>query len=202
MIGERQRTISADEFHALSQHPGSEGKTFDLIEGVVYEVVTGGEHGEITSHFEWHIRNHVLKHRLGRVTSAETGYLLYKNPEPAGKDTVLGPDIGFVTLARAPKPFGEGYVPFAPDLAVEVVSPGNSSEDIELKVETYLKYGTRLVWLVYPKQVKVRVCRPNSGEPGGFSGGYLNADDLLTGGDVLPGFQILVADIFKDPLEG
>jgi Uma2 family endonuclease len=87
------------------------------------------------------------------VTAAETGYLV--NRDPAGRDTVLAPDVGFIGSGRIPAVLPDGYVPFAPDLAVEVVSPGNTQEEINLKIENYLRYGTLLVWIIYPREQRI-----------------------------------------------
>lgn len=87
-------------------------------------------------------------------------------------------------------------MPFAPDLAVEVVSPGNNEEEISLKTETYLRYGTRLVWVVYPKQQKIHVYRPDI-ETGEARLRFLRSDDTLDGEDVLPGFKLPLRALFS-----
>ncbi|MBC7812284.1 MAG: Uma2 family endonuclease [Burkholderiales bacterium] len=189
MISVEQRTISADEFWDFMLNAEREGKRFELVEGVIHEMPggTGGDHGETTHQLGRLVGNHVADHHLGRMTAAETCYVLYKNPN--GKDTVRCPDIGFVSIERAPKPLAAGYVPFAPDLAVEVVSPGNEASDMHNKVLDYLRYGTRLVWLVYPDSQTVVVYTKDGSN-------IVLRDDTLDGGDVLPDFSLLVRDIF------
>ena len=111
----------------------------------------GWKHGGLASKLDRTIGDHVDKNDLGMTTAAETGYILYKNPDPNRKDTVRAPDVGFVVKERIPANIPDGYVPFAPDLAVEVISPGDDADEVDQKVREYLKYGTRMVVLFYPK---------------------------------------------------
>ncbi|MFN8376322.1 MAG: Uma2 family endonuclease [Anaerolineae bacterium] len=101
MLAEQQKFLSADEFWELLQLPENADKRWELYEGVIHEMAggTGGEHGEITHQTGRLIGNFVADHKLGRMTAAETCYVLYKNPN--GKDTVHCPDVGFVSIARA-----------------------------------------------------------------------------------------------------
>jgi Uma2 family endonuclease len=96
--------------------------------------------------------------------------------------------------ARVPDNLDElpdGYVPFAPDLAVEVVSSNDEPKEVNEKVAQYLKYGTRLVWVMYTDKQEVKVHVPHQ-KPR-----TLKVSDTLDGGDVLPGFKIAVKDIFR-----
>ncbi len=88
------------------------------------------------------------------------------------------------------------YIPFAPDLAVEVVSPGDSASETRDKVDLYRAAGTRLIWVIYPSLRKVDVYLPD-----GTS--YQVAEEgTLDGGDVLPGLQIPVSRLFPPPATG
>lgn len=186
---EQPKFISADEFFKLGNQPEYADIPMDLIEGVVHIMsIPGGEHGEITMEFARLIGNFVKTNKLGRVTAAETGYILFKNPD--GPDTVLGPDIGFVSYARHPEKLPKKHIPVPPDLAVEVVSSGNTATEIHNKVRLYLKAGTRLVWVVYPDAQEI-VMHTSGGAT------TLTVDDNLNGGDVLPGFTLAVKDIFE-----
>lgn len=189
MLDVAEQFITTDEFWEITQRAENQDKRFELVDGVMVEMAggTGGDHGEVTHQIGRLVGNHVADHRLGRMTAAETCYVLWKNP--SGKDTVRCPDAGFVTMERAPKPFAPGYIPFAPDFAVEVVSPSNDATEIHNKVLDYLRYGTRLVWVVYPDSRTVFV-HTQSGSK------ILTVEDTLDGGDVLPGFKLAVKDIF------
>lgn len=186
----QERLYTAEEFWELLKEPEYAGRHLELVEGEIREMTpAGGEHGEVTFDFGLRIGNFVKEHRLGRVTAAETGYVLWKNPDPHGKDTVRAPDIGFISIERAPAPFTEKFIPIVPDLAVEVVSPNDLAGDVEDKVLDYLRYGVRQVWLLYPSSRTVVIHTPTEIR-------RLTVNDILEGGDVLPGFSIKVSEIF------
>ncbi len=108
---------------------------------------------------------------------------------------MLAPDIGFIIAARIPPTLPGGFVPFAPDLAVEVVSPGNTKDEIHKKVELYLRYGTRLVWIVDPKRQSIQVYQPN-GADNQATVTYLGIANTLDGAAVLPGFTLPLRELF------
>jgi Uma2 family endonuclease len=183
----RERYISADEFWEIAHRPEYDDKMLELVEGEIREMSRpGGKHGQIVIKMSSPIYRFVEEHQLGHVTT-ETGYILFKNPN--GKDTVRGPDLAFVALHRAPDGLPDGHVPFAPDLAVEVVSPNDSASDIDEKVGDYLRAGVRLIWVVYPSTKTVSVYTQTTIQRVPESG-------FLDGGDVLPGFQLRVSEIF------
>jgi Uma2 family endonuclease len=82
------------------------------------------------------------------------------------------------------------FAEFAPDLAVEIVSPTDRSSEMEQKISEYLAAGTRLVWVVYPMTKTVYVYGP------GRAVQRLSASETLSGEDVLPGFSITVSEFF------
>lgn len=126
--------------------------------------------------------------RLGRVYSAGCGFVLFPD-----RDTVRVPDVAFVRAERAPQGEARKHFPrFAPDLAVEVRSPTDRMADAVAKVALYLHAGVQLVWLVDPDARTVVVFRPDA------SPRVLATNDILDGGDVLPGLHIPIADIFTE----
>jgi Uma2 family endonuclease len=154
----------------------------------------GWKHGGIASWLLRKVGDHVDENGLGMVTAAETGFILYKNPDPRGKDTVRAPDVGYIAAARVPGDLDDlpdGFVPFAPDLAIEVVSPNDEKGEIEQKIAEYLRYGTRLVWVMYSARREVKVHAP------GQKTKTLKIGDTLDGGDVLLGFKLPVREIFR-----
>ena len=106
-------------------------------------------------------------------------------------DTVRAPDISYVRANRwSPGRFLDGFLPLAPDLAVEIVSPSESAEAVQEKVKDYLDAGTEQVWLLYrPTRSVVVHCH-------GGDSRVLYVGDFLDGGDVVPGFRITVAELF------
>ena len=177
-----EKLYTADD---LLNMPQDDGKRYELIKGVLIVMSPANEtHGEVAMEFGRLIANHVRAHKLGRVYTAETGFELFRDP-----DTVLAPDVAFVSKARL-KPRTDKFAALAPDLAVEVVSPSNTKQEMHEKIALYFQAGTRQVWIVYPKSRAIYVYRAEDDVT------ILKRDGTLDGGDVLPGFSVKVADIF------
>jgi Uma2 family endonuclease len=108
--------------------------------------------------------------------------------------SVRGPDVAFLSRDRFPG----GQFPreanpsLAPDLAVEVLSPGNTKAEMMRKRVEYFHSGVRLVWIVDCRSCSVAVYT----SPVGVT--VLDEEATITGGDVLPGFECVVADFFSD----
>ena len=184
----RQQTITAEGFLELVEQPAYEDRVLELVEGAIVEMSKPTmKHGVITMRLAMKIANHVEANDLGVVTAADTGFILQRNPH--GRDTVRGLDIAFVSKSRAPEPLEFTWYETGPDLAVEVISPNHRAGDIHVKVMQLLNAGTRLVWLIYPESRTVE-----SHTAGGATA--FRQDDTLSGGDVLPGFELPVSDIF------
>jgi Uma2 family endonuclease len=98
-----------------------------------------------------------------------------------------------ITGRLANDELGDGALGIAPDLVVEVISPRGNAEKVEEKIRQYLASGIRMIWAVYPRARVVRVIRPGGSET------RLELADVLDGEDVLPGFRLNVADVFKVP---
>ncbi len=184
----QEQFINMEAFWELAHQPKNADKRLDLIEGVIYEMPPAGfEYGASGGNLIIDIGSYVRAHDLGMVTAAETGFIVHTDPN--GKDTVLAPDVGFIAKLRIPTELTKRYAPLAPDLAVEVVSPNDRAIDVHEKVNKYLQYGTRAVWVVYPTTRTVVVQTVAGAQT-------LNANDTLDGGDVLPGFTLRVSEIF------
>ncbi len=161
-----------------------------MINGDLIEIVPpGGEHGELSLNFGSYIRAYVREHDLGRAT-VKTGY----HP-PGDRQTLLSPDIAFISHARAPDPFPKRYVPILPDLAVEILSPRDTLTKAREKAEIYLSKGVKLVWIVQPDILSVEARRLT--EAGGFQLDSYGPDAVLSGLDVLPGFTLEARLIFE-----
>jgi len=173
--------MTADELLALSMPD----KRTELVRGVlVVREPAGGRHGRVANELSRVIGNHVHAHALGAVYAAETGFTLARRP-----DTVRAPDVAFVRRDRVPEPEPVGFPELAPDLAVEVLSPGDRPGDTLSKVADWLSAGTRLVWVVDPERRLARVYRPDGSQT------IVPADGVLDGEDVLPGFSCAFASI-------
>ncbi|MYD11108.1 MAG: Uma2 family endonuclease [Chloroflexi bacterium] len=195
MVLERQlQQISADRFIALVDSPEYANRIVELVEGEIIEMpLPNAEHGEILAILTIKIGQHVLEGDLGRVATGDTGFILERNP--SGRDTVRGMDLAFINKSKAPAPLPNTFLEYAPDFAVEVISPSNDAADIRLKIRQLLDAGTALVWIVHPETRTVEV-HTRSGAT------TLEEGDALSGGDVLPGFEITVREIFPVPETG
>lgn len=190
MVMERQ-VISAEGFLKIVGSPEYGDRIVELVEGEIVKMPKPtGLHGQITFLLSLKIGNYVVDNRLGVVTASETGFVLERNPD--GRDTVRGLDIAFIRGARVPAALPDQLLDMAPDLAVEVISPSNEAADIHHKIRQLLAAGTSLVWIVYPSTRTVDV-HSQSGAT------TLEGDDRLSGGDVLPGLEIPVREIFPAP---
>ena len=105
------------------------------------------------------------------------------------------PDVSFISWERLPGRTvpREEIWSIAPDLAVEVISRGNTRQEMDRKLSDYFAAGVRLVWYVYPATSEVRVYASADKYV------TLTAQETLEGGDVLPGFQLRLATLFAQP---
>jgi len=161
------------------------GKPFELVHGKVVEVSPAGRQASaIAIRIAIKIGIYLEANPIGIVTGADGGYRL-------DGFTLRAPDVAFISDAKAAldtQP--EKYAPFAPDLAVEVVSPNDGALEVQEKVELYLENGVMLIWVVYPALKQVVVYYPDR------TGRTLTVSDTLDGGDLLPGFTLPIAEIF------
>lgn len=162
---------------------GDDRKRFELVKGELRAMSpSGGESTIVAANLLGFIIVHVKTNDLGYVTGADGGFIL-------DEDTVRVPDVGFVAKDRMPRPIPKKFIPLAPDLAVEVISPTDSASEVDEKIVQYLKAGVKMVWVVYPAS---RTVMAHSAD-----GAYrLDEDAALDGGAVLPGFKLAVRDVF------
>lgn len=176
--------MTADELLGMPD----DGFVYELIKGDLIKVSPppGYEHGLVTMNIAGPLYAHIEANNLGKVCAAETGFLLYRNP-----DTVRAADVAFIRRERIEQvgPV-KGYWIGAPDLAVEVISPSDTVARIEGKVEQWLNAGTALLWVVSPKLHTITVYRSLNDIVA------LTEQDALDGSDVVPGFAIPVAHVF------
>ncbi len=186
-IAEQQKRYTAAEFLELLQDPYYDDKRVELVEGIIVEMSkAGGRHGEIAQLIGELIGPYIRSNKLGRTTAAETGYILKK---ANAEDSVRGLDFAFVQMSRAPQGLPVGLVPFAPDFAVEVISPGNSAEDLHRKLLELLDSGTQLIWFVYADTKTVSVHTATGAK-------IYQLGDTLDADPIIAGYQVAVADLF------
>jgi len=181
VVAERPREIEADEIDG--------DKSYEVIDGVLVEKPMGAKSDEIALTLGSRMRDFVRRKKLGRVFGSQTSY---RNCFPHNALQIRKPDVSFVALDR----LEDGVAPrgdfnIAPDLAVEVISPGDHYEYVEDKVFDYRMAGVKLIWIVNPK-TKSAIIRRLDG-----SCSEVDVRGTLSGEDVVPGFECAVAELFE-----
>jgi Uma2 family endonuclease len=172
------------------------GKRVELVRGaLMVREPASFRHGDVTLRLAAALRAHLSHERVakgwtearGRVATAEPGFTLARNP-----DTVRAPDIAYVSRERVAGPMPDGFPELAPDLAVEVRSPGDRPGELLIKVGDFLSAGTQSVWVVLPPCEQVIIYRADG------SVSLLRNGDTLTDSDLLPGFSLSLRALFAD----
>ena len=179
-----RQLVTAEE---LVQMPDS-GQRYELMDGELIAVSPAfTDHSWTVQEIARLIGNFVVEHSLGEVFGADAGFRLSQSP-----DTVLSPDVSFVSNRRLPPSQDwHGYLPIAPDLALEVLSPSNTAKEMAEKSLRYFAAGAVLVVIVNPRLKTVDI-QSLEGPSRRHSNG-----DTLDLGEVLPGLQIPLPAIFR-----
>ncbi|HEX7376613.1 MAG TPA: Uma2 family endonuclease [Pirellulales bacterium] len=163
-----------------------EDRLCELVEGVLVEKTVGYEESCLALELAALIRNFVKPRKLGKVSGSDGMMRLFPG-------LVRIPDVAFVSWERYAKRRGSRKLPdLVPDLAVEVLSEGNTAQEMSQKLDDYFDAGVRLVWFVDPRRRVVDVYA------GKKSAKTLGEDETLTGGRVLPGFSLPLKDLFAE----
>jgi Uma2 family endonuclease len=168
---------------------------FELIEGELIALSAAKiRHGYVTITITAELISYNKRVRYGSIFAAETGFYT------RGDDrTVRAPDVSIISFARLPldqvAAFSTDFGKIAPDLVVEVVSPHDSAAEIAAKVQEWLNFGVRMVWVAYPVPERVAVHTSTENHT-------LEAAAYLDGGDVLPGFSVNVKTLFDIQVQG
>ncbi len=173
--------VTLAEYAALPKHP-----RYELVKGALIEQMVASEEHELTvSLVHWRLSEHVFPNGLGRVYGSNRGYVT----GPHSPATSRLPDVSFVSNERLPSRPAPVLFAGSPDLAVEVVSPGNSPAEIEQKIAEYLATGSRAVWVIDYIARTLTVHTSNAPPR------ILTDADTVTGDDYLPGFTCPVANL-------
>ena len=179
----------------LDPHPGTakerdviaarerDGVLCELVDGVLVEKPMGSEESNWTAFLIWHLMNVVVRDDLGKVYAPD-------GPVRLAPGLVRYPDVAFTSWERLPKSAPTPITEVVPDLAAEILSKSNTKKEMTRKVDEYFGAGVRLVWLVDPRKREVRVYNSPAAPV------VLTADDVLDGGDVVPGFRLALAEWF------
>ena len=178
------KKMTAEELWRMS----ADDMRHELVNGELRTMAPAGfGHGIVGSRLLRKLLDYVEGHHLGVILNADTGFVLRRNP-----DTLRAPDVAFVKAARVPTGSrAEKFFEGAPDLAVEIVSPSDTVDDLEEKISDYLATGCLLVWVVRPKAKTITIHRSGNNPI------ILRENDQLSGEDVIAGFVCRVGDIFE-----
>lgn len=178
-------SVTAAELLAL---PTGLGNRYELVAGELRVMSPSGwRHGKVVSRLHVRLASFIEANDLGVVFGAETGFRLASEP-----DTVRAPDISFVATECLPEQDpSDGFWPGAPQLAVEVLSPGDRTGEVDEKIDGWLSAGSRAVWVVDPKLKTVTIYR----SPKDIQ--VVAAGDVLHGEPVVPGFSCLIDELFR-----
>ncbi|WP_088890828.1 Uma2 family endonuclease [Leptolyngbya ohadii] len=184
-LSTEKKVWTDEELMSLSK----DGHRYELVDGELIDAGSSGmEHGVISSLLSGLLAIHVRQHKLGIVCDSSTAFTLRSG------NNKRSPDVSFVAkerlkgLKRPPRGFFQG----SPDLAVEILSPSNTVEEVHDKIVEYFENDTRLVWVIHPDEKYVLVY--HSPEPEGF----LRPQDSLDGEAIVPGFLMPVSDLFEE----
>ena len=181
----RTGLLTADEYLARVQrtHEFSE-----LVGGEIRPMSpAGARHNIIAVNLVVALTLYLRDHPIGRAFTDNAGFRL---PIPdAEDDTVRSPAAAFVSFERM-RDVPVGFAPVAPDLAVEVLSPGDTVRDLDERMDDYFAAGTRAVWVIDPDRRTVAQHATTAPTR------RLRERDTLDGADVVPGFTMPVRALF------
>jgi Uma2 family endonuclease len=177
-----QKLYTADDLLAMPRD-----SRYELVRGelVPMSPPPGEQHGELAMTLSARATVYVQDHDLGRCLVAETGVLIGNNP-----DTVRAPDWAFTRKKRLHQPASAGHARVVPDVVLEVRSPSDSRAAFAERAAMWINAGVQMVWMLDPAQQTLTVHREHEVR-------ILGADDVLTGEDLLPGFELPLSRLFS-----
>ncbi|WP_293336646.1 Uma2 family endonuclease [Microcoleus sp. CAWBG58] len=179
-----QKIWTDAEFMALNR----DGHRYELVNGELIDMGnSGAKHGYVCSILMILLGGYVRLQKLGAMFDSSTAFKMKSGNKRS-------PDVSFMAKERLQglDDLPDGFLEGAPDLAVEILSPSNTVEEIHNKLVEYFDNGSRLVWVIHPKEQYVLVYR-SAQEPDRL----LKSADSLDGEDIVPGFTLAVAELFQ-----
>ncbi|GBF80888.1 Uma2 family endonuclease [Aphanothece sacrum] len=181
---DKSKALTDEQFMALTE----EGNRYEYVDGkLIFVANSGVEHGYLALTLGYFLTGFVRTHKLGVTCDSSTAFKMQTGNKRS-------PDLAFIAkerlqgLKRLPKGFFEG----APDLAVEIISPNNTFEEIHNKLVEYFENGTRLTWVILPDEESVLVYhKPKPSK-------LLQLEDSLDGEDVIPNFSLPLLELFQE----
>jgi Uma2 family endonuclease len=166
-----------------------DGRKYERVDGEMRVSPAGGRHGAVIMNLAARLWAVVTERKLGHVFDSSTGFR-WPARQPDRPDNIRSPDVSFVAAGRFPEERAPaGFIAFAPDLAVEVLSPGDRRGDVLEKVGEYLDAGSRLVWVIDPEKRTAVAYRSLTDVRA------IGEAEALDGEDVVPGFACPLKDM-------
>lgn len=178
-----EKLYTADDLWQLSHRREFQDRRLELIAGKIIEMpFNGGQHGAVAANLGVIVHDFVNQYQLGYCFAGGTGFQL-------SRITVLAPDFAFITSGRFPDDLADGYIPFAPDLTVEIVESWEANPWADERRAELFGYGTRMIWELDLDSQTAAIFTPESSY-------LIDADGMLDGGEVLPGFSLPLRDVY------
>jgi Uma2 family endonuclease len=184
-IEKASRTWTEAELQSMPD----EGYIHELVNGeIVMSPKNNFQHEQVCERLNFALESFNRNHRLGAVFGSNMGFWMENR-------NCRAPDVSFVPKERLLrlgfKPDSKTFFPGAPDLAAEVLSPGNTRAEMDERMADFFASGARIVWIIHPDQQFVEVCHSRTDRR------IVGPAGVLDGEDILPGFHFPVADLFK-----
>ncbi|WP_408648785.1 Uma2 family endonuclease [Tumidithrix elongata] len=178
------KVLTDEQFMSLPE----DGNCYEYVDGeLVIAANSGVEHGYLALTLGYFLTGFVRTDKLGVTCDSSTAFKMKTGNKRS-------PDLAFIAkerlqgLKRLPKGFFDG----APDLAVEIISPNNTFEEIHNKLVEYFENGTRLAWVILPDEECVLVYhKPKPSK-------LLQLEHSLDGEDVIPNFNLPLSELFQE----
>ena len=178
------KALTDEQFMSLPE----DSYCYEYVDGKLVILANSGvEHGYLALILGYFLTGFVRTHKLGVTCDSSTAFKMKTGNKRS-------PDLAFIAkerlqgLKRLPKGFFDG----SPDLAVEIISPNNTFEEIHNKLVEYFENGTRLVWVILPDEECVLVYRKPKPSK------LLQLEDSLDGEDVIPNFNLPLSELFQE----
>jgi Uma2 family endonuclease len=186
-VGTRQ--LTAEEFYEWANRPENRDRYCELERGEIVEMSRPGKrHGMVCANVTRILGNFTAARKNGYICSNDTGTVVARNP-----DTVRGPDVLLFEDAEQVEQVDEGYGERPPVLAVEVLSPNDTTGKVMRRVREQIRFGTRLIWILDPDARNIIVCQAGKEDK------VVEEAEELTGEDALPDFRCRVGEFFTLP---
>lgn len=174
--------ITTPVFEQFLRQPENADRLFELVHGEIREKLPTQDHGIVASRFVAKLSNYLDENPIGNV-------MIEARHRPTGDErNDRLPDVA-VVLGDQPIST-RGVADYMPDICIEVQSPDDTPREMREKADFYLEHGAKMVILAFPKPRVVEVITPDETI-------ILGQDDVIDGGDLLPGFILSVRDVFK-----